>query len=75
MGGRHPIVWGDNLHDGTINKKKYIVALGGRQAMIKDTTTNQKQAPIIEESTERSSDHRGSAGGCNSIVLGAEAVK
>jgi hypothetical protein len=39
------------------------------------TTTNQKQAPITEESKERRGDSRGSAGGCKSIVLGAIAVK
>jgi hypothetical protein len=39
------------------------------------TTTNQKQAPITEESKERRGDLWGSAGGCKSIVLGAIAVK
>jgi hypothetical protein len=39
------------------------------------TTTNQKQAPIREESKERRGDHQGSSGGCKSIVLGAIAVK
>jgi hypothetical protein len=39
------------------------------------TTTNQKQAPIMEESKDRRGDRWGSAGGCKSIVLGAIAVK
>jgi hypothetical protein len=39
------------------------------------TTTNQKQAPIMEESKERRGDRLGTAGGCKSIVLGAIAVK
>jgi hypothetical protein len=39
------------------------------------TTTNQKQAPIMEESKKRRGDHWGSAGGYQFIVLGAIAVK
>ena len=53
MEGHLPIVWGDGLHDEKINKIKYIVALGGRQGMIYNTTTNQKHAGAIKESIER----------------------
>jgi hypothetical protein len=57
------------------SNKKYTVTLGGHRSMNLHTTTNQKQAPIMEESKDRRGDHRGSAGGCKSIVLGAIAVK
>ena len=57
------------------SNKKYTVTLGGRRSMNLHTTTNQKQAPIMEESKDRRGDHRGSAGGYKSIILGAIAVK
>ena len=53
----------------------WALGVDGRRLKILHTTTNQKQAPITEESKERRGDHRGSAGGCKSIVLGAIAVK
>jgi hypothetical protein len=74
VGGHLPIVWGDDLHDGKINKKKYIVALGGCQGMIYNTTTNQKHVGAIKETIERWCDRGGDAGVCKSIVLGAIVV-
>ncbi len=55
--------------------KKYTVTLGGRQSMNLHTTTNQKQAPTMQESKDRRGDHWGSTGECKSIVLGAISVK
>ncbi len=75
VGGRHPIVGGDGFATKKISNKKYTVTLGGRRSMNLHTTTNQKQAPIIEESKDRRGDRRGSAGGCKPIVLGPIAVK
>ncbi len=75
MGGRSPIVGGNEFNAKIISNKKYTVTLGGRRSMKLHTTTNQKQAPITEDSKERRGDHRGSAGACKSIVLGAIAVK
>jgi hypothetical protein len=66
---------GDEFDTKKISNKKYTVTLGGRRLMNLHTTTNQKQAPITEESKERRGDHRGSAGGYKSIVLGAIAAK
>jgi hypothetical protein len=75
VGGQRPIVGGNKFDGKKISNKKYTVTLGGRRSMKLHTTTNQKQAPIMEESKERRGDHWGSAGGCKSIVLGAIAVK
>ncbi len=43
-------------------KKLYTVALDGRWLINLHTTTNQKQAPIMEESRERRQDYRGAWG-------------
>ena len=75
VGGRRPIVGGDKFDAKKLSNKKYTVTLGGYRSMNLHTTTNQKQALVIEESKERRGDRRGSAGGCKSIVLGAIAVK
>ncbi len=75
VGGRRPIVGGDEFNLKKISNKKYTLTLGGRRSMNLHTTTNQKQAPIMEESKDRRGDHRGSAGGCKSIVLEGIAVK
>jgi hypothetical protein len=75
VGGRRPIVGGDEFDAKKISNKKYTVTLGGCWSMKLHATTNQKQASITEESKERRGDRRGSAGGCKSIVLGAIAVK
>ncbi len=75
MGGRHPIVGGDKFNAKKILNKKYTVTLGGCRSMNLHTTNNQKQVPIMEESKERRGVHRGSAGGCKSIIFGAIAVK
>jgi hypothetical protein len=75
VGGRRPIVGGDKFDAKKISNKKYTVTLGGLRSMTLHTTTNQKQAPIMEESKDRRGDHWESAGGCKSIVLGAIAVK
>ncbi len=75
VGGRRPIVGGDEFDAKKISNKKYTVTLGSRQSMNLHTKTNQKQAPIMEKSKDRRGDCRGSAGGCKSIVLGAIAVK
>ncbi len=75
VGGRHPVVGGDEFEAKKISNKKYTVTLGGCWSMNLHTTTNQKQVPIMEESKDRRVDHQGSAGGCKSIVLGAIAVK
>jgi hypothetical protein len=75
VGGRHPIVGGNEFYAKKKSNEKYTVALGGCRSMKLHTTTNQKQAPITEESKERRGDCRGSAGGCKSIILGAIAVK
>ncbi len=64
-----------NLTQKKISNKKYTVTLGGRRSMNLHTTTNQKQALIMEKSKERRDDRQGSAGGCKSIILGAIAVK
>jgi hypothetical protein len=48
------------------------MALDGCWMMNSHTTTNQKQAPIIEESRERRQDYRGAwGGGCKSIIPAA----
>ncbi len=75
VGGRRPIVGGDKFDAKKISNKKYTVNLGGRRSMNLHTTTNQKQAPIMEESKDRRGGRWGSAGGCKSTVLGAIAVK
>jgi hypothetical protein len=67
--------WRGRIQRKKILNKKYTVTLGGRRSMNLHTTANQKQVPIMEESKERRGDHRGSAGGCKSIVFGAIAVK
>ena len=74
-GRRHSIIGGNEFNAKKISNKKYTVTLGGRRSMNLHTTTNQKQALIMEESKDRKGDRRGSAGGCKSIVLGAIAVK
>ncbi len=75
MGGRRSIVGGDEFDAKKISNKKYTVTLGGHRSMNLYTTSNQKQAPIMEESKDGRGDHQGSAGGCKSIVLGGIAVK
>jgi hypothetical protein len=75
VGGQHPIVGGNKFDVKKILNKKYTVTLGGCRSMNLHTTTNQKQAPIMEESKNRRGDCQGSTGGCKSIVLGAIAVK
>jgi hypothetical protein len=72
-------VWGGGVQSfevtNSAQKKsiiKYTVALDGRWRMNLHTTTNQKQAPIIEESRERRQAHRGvRGGGCIFIILAA----
>ncbi len=75
MGGQRQIVGGDKFDAKKKSNKKYTVTLGGHRSMNLHTTTNQKQAPIMEESKDRRGDRRGSTGGCKSIVLGAIAVR
>ena len=75
VGGQRPIIGGNKFDAKKISNKKYTVTLGGCRSMNLHTTTNQKQAPIMEESKDRRGDRQGSAGGCKSIVLGAIAVK
>jgi hypothetical protein len=75
VGRRRPIVGGNKFDAKKISNKKYTVTLGGHRSMNLHTTTNQIQAPIMEEGKERRGDRQGSAGGCKSIVLGAIAVK
>jgi hypothetical protein len=67
--------WRQRIQGKKMSNKKYTGTLGGHRSMNLHTTTNQKQAPIMEESKERRGDRRGSTGGCKSIVLGAIAVK
>jgi hypothetical protein len=72
-------VWGDIIASiwAAIQRTKkpkilYTVALDGGWSINLHTTTNQKQAPIMEESSERRQDYRGAwGGGCKSIVLAA----
>jgi hypothetical protein len=75
VGGRRPIVGGDKFNAKKTSNKKYTVTLGGCWSINLHTTTNQKQAPIMEESNDRRGDRWGSTGGCKSIVLGGIAVK
>jgi hypothetical protein len=75
VGGRRPIVGGDEFDAQKISNKKYTVTLGGQLSMNLHTTTNQKLAPVMEESKDRMGDRWGSTGGCKSIILGAIAVK
>jgi hypothetical protein len=75
VGGWRPIVGGKKFDAKKILNKKYTVTLGGHRSMNLHTTTNQKQAPIMEESKDRRGDHRGSAGGCKSIVFGRHSSK
>ena len=56
VGGRRPIVGGDEFDAKKISNKKYTVTLGGRRSMNLHTTTNQKQALIMEESKDRRGD-------------------
>ncbi len=53
VGGRRPIVEGDEFDAKKISNKKYTAALGGRWSINLITTTYQKQAPIMEESKDR----------------------
>ncbi len=58
VGGRRPIVRGNKFDAKKISNKKYTnkkytVTLGGRRSMNLHTTTNQKQASIMEESKDR----------------------
>ena len=72
VGGHYRFDMGSNLKDKKKSKILYTVALDGRWSINLHTTTNQKQAPIIEESRERRQDYRGAwGGGCKSIVLAA----
>ena len=70
MGGRRPIVGGDRFDAKKISNKKYTVTLGSHRSMKLHTTTNQKQAPITEESKERRGDHRGVQGGVSPSFWG-----
>ncbi len=63
-------VWGGSVQlfevTNSAHKKMinyYTVALDGHWTMNSHTTTNQKQAPIIEESRERRQDYQGAWGG------------
>ncbi len=69
-GGQRPIVGGDKFDAKKISNKKYTVTLGGRRSMNLHTATNQKQAPIMEESKDRRGDHRGAQGGVNPSFWG-----
>ncbi len=64
VGGQRPIIGGDEFDAKKISNKKYTVTLGSHRSINFHTTTNQKQAPIIEESKDRRGDRRGSSGGC-----------
>ncbi len=75
VGGQRPIVGGDKFDAKKNYQKKYTVTLGSRRSNNLHTTTKQKVAPIMEESKDRRGDHRGSSGGCKSILVGAIAVK
>ena len=57
-GVRRPIVWGGEWNDEKIKNEKYVVAFGGLQAMIFNTTTNQKQASATEGTMEGRRDER-----------------
>jgi hypothetical protein len=74
-GGTLSLRYGQQFEGQKKPKILYTVALDGHWSINLHTTTNQKQAPIMEESKDRRGDRRGSAGGCKSIVLGAIAVK
>ncbi len=69
MGGRYHINLGGDLNDEKKTKLLYTLALDGRQTIILHATTNQKQAPIMEESRERRQDYRGAWGGVNPSFL------
>jgi hypothetical protein len=70
VGGRYCFDMGSNLKDKKKPNILYTVALDGRWLINLHTTTNQKQAPIMEESRERRQNYRGAwGGGCKSIVL------
>ncbi len=72
VGGRYRFDMSSNSKDKKKPKILYTVALDGRWLINLHTTTNQKQAPIMEESRERRQDYRGAWGGrCKSIVLAA----
>ncbi len=75
VGGQRPIVGGNKFDAKKKSNKKYTVTLGGRRSMNLNTTANQKQSPIMEESKDRRGDCRGSARECKFIILGAIAVK
>ncbi len=63
VGGCYRFDMGSNSKDKIKNKILYTVALDGRWSINLHTTTNQKQAPIMEESRERRQDYRGAWGG------------
>ncbi len=58
VGGCYCFDMGSNLKDKKKPKILYTVALDGRWSNNLHTTTNQKQAPIMEESRERRQDYR-----------------
>ncbi len=63
VGGRYRFDMGSNSKDKKKPKILYTVALDGHWWINLHTTTNQKQAPIMEESRERRQDYRGTWGG------------
>ncbi len=65
VGGRYRFDMGSNSKDKKKPKILYTVALDGRWSINLRTTTNQKQAPIMEESRERRQDYWGAWGGVN----------
>ena len=72
VGGRYRFDMSSNSKDKKKPKILYTVALDGRWSINLHTTTNQKQAPIMEESVGRGGKTIGKhGGGCKSIVLAA----
>ncbi len=71
VGGWRPIIGGDKFDAKKIPNKKYTVTLGGCQSMNLNTTTNQKQVPIMEESKDRRGDRiEGVQGGVSPLFWG-----
>ncbi len=64
-------IWGVELSIEKETNIKYTVTLNGRQSMILNATSNQKQVVATERSMEGRCDKQDVRGKCNSIVLGA----
>jgi len=69
-GGHFAFVWGGELSNKNKHKLKYVVALDGHKTTLKNTTTNQKQAALMEKRYFKMREQRGAQGKRESIIFG-----